>query len=55
MALEYIKSLRFIKSLKSISDEWLNVIFWSSPLFGIFMIKKCVEFSLKSFDTKCWV
>ena len=34
-----------------ISDEWFNAICWSSLLFGIFMIKKCVEFSLTSFGT----
>ena len=28
------------------SDEWLNAIFWSSCLFGIFIIKYCVEFSV---------
>ena len=30
----------------SMSDEWLNAIYWSSPLFGIFIMKQCVEFSL---------
>ena len=30
---------KFIKSWKSISYEWLNAIFWSSPLFGNFLIK----------------
>ena len=30
---------RFTKSLKSISDEWLDAICWSSCLFGIFIIK----------------
>ena len=34
-----------------ISDEWFNAICWSSLLFGIFMIKKSVEFSLTSFGT----
>ena len=34
-----------------ISDEWFNAICWSSLLFGIFMVKKCVEFSLTSFGT----
>ena len=28
-----------LKSLKSMSDEWLNAICWSSLLLGIFMIK----------------
>ena len=46
-----------MKSLKSMSDEWFNAICWSSLLFGIFIIKKWVEFSLTSFGTlKCdWV
>ena len=35
-----------MKSLKSILDEWLEVICWSSLLLGIFMIKQCVVFSL---------
>ena len=30
---------RFIKSLKSMSDESLNAFFWRSCLFGIFIIK----------------
>ena len=30
--------LGFIKSLKSISDKWLNAICWSSYLFGVFII-----------------
>ena len=30
---------RFIKTLKSISDEWLNAICCSCRLFGIFIIK----------------
>ena len=38
-------------SLKSISDEWFGTTCLSSLLFGIFMIKKCVEFSLTSFGT----
>ena len=29
---------RFIKSLKSKSDEWLNAICWSFRLFSIFVI-----------------
>ena len=40
-----------MKSLKSISDEWFNTIFWNSLLFEIFMITKCAEFSLTSFGT----
>ena len=31
------------------SDEWFNAICWSSLLFGIFIIKKWVVFSLTSF------
>ena len=30
---------RLIKSWKSMSDEWLNAICWSSLLFGIFITK----------------
>lgn len=30
----------FLNSSKSISDKLLISIFWSSPLFGIFLIKK---------------
>ena len=37
---------RFIKSLKSIPDKWLNEISWSSHLFTTFRIKWYVEFSL---------
>ena len=40
-----------MKSLKATSDEWSNAIYWSSSLFGIFIIKKCVEISLTSFGT----
>ena len=40
-----------MKSLVSMSDEWFSAICWSSLLFGIFMIKKWVEFSLTSFET----
>ena len=40
-----------MKSLKLMSDEWFSAICWSSLLFGIFMIKKWVEFSLTSFGT----
>ena len=36
--------LRYMKSLKSIYNEWLNAICRSSLLFGIFMIKQCIEF-----------
>ena len=32
-------------------DEWFSAICWSSLLFGIFMIKKWVEFNLTSFGT----
>ena len=39
-----------MKSLKSISDEWLFSICWSYLLFGNLMIK-CVEFKLTSFGT----
>ena len=30
---------KFIKSWKSLSDEWLNAICWSSLLLGIFITK----------------
>ena len=33
------------------SNEGFNAICWRSLLFGIFIIKKCVVFSLTSFDT----
>ena len=33
-------------SLKSMSGEWLEAIFLSSNLLGIFMIKQCIVFSL---------
>ena len=46
MVLQYSFLRRFMKSWKSMSDEWLNAIFWSSCLFGIFIIKYCVEFSV---------
>ena len=36
----------FTKSLKSMSDEWLDVICWSSLVLRIVMIKQCVAFSL---------
>ena len=35
-----------MKSLKSMSDEWLDGICWSFLLLGIFMIKQCVALSL---------
>ena len=41
----------FIKSLKSMSDEWFNAICWISLLFGIFIIKKYVVLSLTCFGT----
>ena len=41
----------FAIHLNSISDEWLNAICWSSCLFGIFILKWFVEFSLIFFDT----
>ena len=37
--------------LKSIFKQWLNEICWSSVLFGIFILKQCVEFCLTSFGT----
>ena len=33
------------------SDEWFNAIWQSSLLFGIFIMKKCVVFSLTTFGT----
>ena len=33
------------------SNEWFIAVYWISRLFGIFMIKKCVVFSLTSFGT----
>ena len=39
-----------MKSLKSMSDEWLDAFCYSSPLFGIFMLKLCVGFSLIVLD-----
>ena len=50
MVLQYSFLHRFMKSWKSMSDEWLNAIFWSSYLFGIFIIKYCVECSVIFFD-----
>ena len=41
----------FMRFLKSISDEWFNEACWSSLLFGISPIKKCVQFSLTSLHT----
>ena len=41
--------INLLKFLKSMSHEWFNAICWICLLFGIFMIKKCVEFSLISF------
>ena len=38
-----------MKSLELMSDKWFSAICWSSFLFGIFMIKKWVDFSLTSF------
>ena len=32
-------------------DEWFSPICWNSLLFGIFMMKKWLEFSLTSFGT----
>ena len=43
--------LSFIKSLNSVSENWLNSICWSSNLFGIFIKKYCVEFNLTFFGT----
>ena len=40
-----------MKSLELRSDEWFRAIRWISVLFGIFMIKMWVEFSLTSFGT----
>ena len=52
---EYGPSVHFlsilIKSLKSISDEWLIAISWSSLLFGILIMKKWVVFNLTSLGT----
>ena len=38
---------KLVRSLRSISDEWFNVILLSSHLH----VKKCVEFSLMVFGT----
>ena len=52
---EYGLAVHFLyilmKSLALISDEWFNAICWSSLLFGIFVIKKWVVFSLLSLGT----
>ena len=40
-----------IKSLVLISDEWFCAISWSSLLFRIVAIEKCVVLSLTSFGT----
>ena len=40
-----------MKFLKPIFEEWLSAIYWRSHLLRIFIIKKRVEFSLKSLDT----
>ena len=52
---EYNLEVHFLyilmKSLKLMSDEWFSAICWSSLLFGIFIMKKWVEFSLTSFGT----
>ena len=42
---------RFIKSFETTSNERLYAICLSSLSFGIFLIKKCVVFSLTSFGT----
>ena len=42
---------RFIKPGMSIFDEWLNAFCWSFRLFGIFIMKKCVELNLIFFGT----
>ena len=52
---EYDLEVHFLyilmKSLKLMSDEWFSATCWSSLLFGIFIMKKWVEFSLTSFGT----
>ena len=40
-----------MKSLKLKSDEWFSAICYISLLLGIFIMKKCLEFSLTSFGT----
>ena len=42
---------RFIKSLKSPSEEWLYATCGSSYFFGTFIIKQFVGFSLKFLGT----
>ena len=49
--MQYIFLQKSIKVLKTISDEWLYAICWSSFLLGIFIIKKRVLFILISFGT----
>ena len=44
-----------MKYLELMSDKWFSEICWSSLLFGIFMIKKWVEFSLTSFGSLKYV
>ena len=39
MVLQYIFCKKFIKSLKSISGEWLYATCYSSCLFGVLKIK----------------
>ena len=55
---EYGSSLHFlwilIKSLVITSGERFSAICWSPLLFGIFMLKKWVAFSLTSFGTLTW-
>ena len=48
-AIHFLYSL--LNSSKLISAEWLVAISWSSLLFGMFMKKKCVVFTLTSFAT----
>ena len=47
---EYINTVlylkRFLRSVKPMSDEWLDTTCWNCRLFRIFMIKWCVEFSV---------
>ena len=38
--------------LKSISDEWLNAICWSSRFLEIFIIRQCLEIGLIVFSTE---
>ena len=50
MVLQYI-FVKILKFFKSISNEWLCRICWSSLLLGIFIMKRLVVFSLTSFGT----